>query len=370
MNEITNSKHIPSWNEEAKVVSKEILNLIKSSNHILLHCHPSPDGDSLGSTLAMKMVIEGMGKKVIAIAGDSKLPDGFSHMPGFNTITIKNIFEINLSDFDLFIAQDSASLEMVSRLGPVVFPSTLKTVVIDHHRTNTCYGDINLVIPSLPANCALLTLVFRDWNAVLDPNIARCLLLGMYTDTGGFKYKGVTGEVFEQAAFLCSIDPSIPSSFSSDISSMENSNIAQEIYIAGIGLSKSSISIHEINSKKNSKVKLAISLVSKVNMENIGGIDMENTNCHTIVNLLLSVRDFDIAVSVIQKNDSLFKASFRSKSEIDVGMVAKLLGGGGHKNAAGASISIENASGMDNGEVLKLVRKNIESAVESYLCKD
>lgn len=357
---LQNPKNLTGWNDEARAIAKQILDVIKSSKRILLHCHPSPDPDSLGSTLAMKIVLENMGKIVTAIAGDSVVPQAFSHMPGFETIVQKNINEINLAQFDVFIAQDSGAVDMISKLVPVVFPPSLKVIVIDHHATNTHYGQINLVIPNIPANCALLVALFREWNIAFNQDLARCLYFGIYSDTGGFKYAGISSFVFEAVAFLAGVTPETSKCFVSDISKMENSNTKEAIYLSGLGLSKSAISIDEIKG-----VTLAISLISNVDIQKAGIVRPEDMSSHAIVGVLRSVEEFEIVVCVIEKEPGNYKMSLRIKSDkFDAGAIAKSLGGsgGGHRGAAGASLLVEASTSPDE------IRKKIINTVESYLC--
>src|ERR1035437_6801700 len=107
------------------IVKKEapkILAAIKSANNILLHCHPSPDPDSVGSALAMKFALEQLGKKATVIKGDSVIPQAFMHFPGANDIVQKNFGEVDLKEFDLFISLDAGGLNMISSLRPIIIP--------------------------------------------------------------------------------------------------------------------------------------------------------------------------------------------------------------------------------------------------------
>src|SRR3989344_9571766 len=97
--------------EEVKKAAPLIFNEIKKANSILLHCHPSPDPDSVGSVLAMKFALESLGKKVTVIQGDSEIPQAFMHFPGAGDIVQKSFDEMDLKEFDLFIILDSGSPE-------------------------------------------------------------------------------------------------------------------------------------------------------------------------------------------------------------------------------------------------------------------
>jgi phosphoesterase RecJ-like protein len=104
--------------------SKEAFDFIKESDSILLHLHPKPDPDSIGSALATYHALRSIGKKVTIMAGDTPLPEVFSFLPGFDDIVHKNYFEIDLNDFDLFIILDSGSKQMVSRKEEIVTRQT------------------------------------------------------------------------------------------------------------------------------------------------------------------------------------------------------------------------------------------------------
>src|ERR1035437_3297518 len=192
------------------IVKKEapkIFAAIKAANNILLHCHPSPDPDSVGSALAMKFALESLGKKATVIRGDSEIPQAFMHFPGADSIVPKNFFEVDLKEFDLFIVQDSGSMSMISRRGEIKFPKTLNVIVIDHHATIADFGSINLIEPSYPACCQILFDLFKEWKILITPDIAKNLFIGTYTDTGGFKYEKTAPETLAMAAELTKIAP-------------------------------------------------------------------------------------------------------------------------------------------------------------------
>src|ERR1035437_290287 len=177
------------------IVKKEapkIFAAIKAANNILLHCHPSPDPDSVGSALAMKFALESLGKKATVIRGDSEIPQAFMHFPGADSIVPKNFFEVDLKEFDLFIIQDTGNLDRVSHLGEMKIPSSLPTIVIDHHISNHGFGTlVNLVDVSYPSTSLILFDLFKVWNIRITEDIAGDLFIGAYTDTGGFRYESV-----------------------------------------------------------------------------------------------------------------------------------------------------------------------------------
>ncbi|MDP3962660.1 MAG: bifunctional oligoribonuclease/PAP phosphatase NrnA [bacterium] len=304
-----------------------ILDDIRAADSILLHCHPSPDPDSVGSALAMKFALEQLGKKATLIRGDSEIPKAFMHFPGAGDIVNKNFFEIDISGFDLFIVLDSGQ-SGISRLGGVVFPPTLKIINIDHHRTNPGCGSVNLIDPSYPATCLILFDLFKEWNIKLDENIASNLFIGTYTDTGGFKYEGVSSKTFAAAAELVTHIEDLPRL----ISRMENSNTPGLMIFNGAALSSISVFFDGI---------LAISSVSYSTIE-AKKIPVNDVSAGQVSSFMRSVSDWSIVACAVESAPNSVKLSLRSKdsNKYDVSRLAAELGGGGHKAAAGAILSM------------------------------
>jgi phosphoesterase RecJ-like protein len=301
------------------------IELIKASKNILIHLHPSPDGDSVGSALSMKQALSQLGKAVTVISGDSRPPLLFSMLPGFADIVDQTFVDTDLSKYDLFIAMDSSNVDQISKKGQVVFPEHLKVLVIDHHKSNTQYGTINIVDAALPANCQLLYSLFEEWGIEITPEIAICLLVGIYTDSR-FRYEGTTGKTFEITAKLVDLYPEFHKVFFE----LENNLSAKRVYLMGIALS---------NIKTFNNNKVAIAIVSQKDLQDrqIAKEDIENNE---ISNILRSVTGWELDISLIELEPNVWNASFRTRDadKYDVSKIAVALGGGGHKAAAGARI--------------------------------
>jgi len=319
----------PIVKEKAPLVLAEI----NQASSILLHCHPSPDPDSVGSVLAMKFALEQLGKKVTVIKGDSDIPEAFIHFPGAEDIVKKNFFELDLKDFDLFISLDSGSPDMISRLKPIIFPKALKIVVIDHHRTNTNYGYINLVDPVYPACGQILFDLFKEWGIKLTPEIAKNLFMGMYTDTGGFKYEGTTWRTFYIAKKLTEVAPD----FVALISDMENTNKPDAVFFQGLAFA----SIETVLGGR-----MAISAVSLEQLKS-KNIEPHTVVSHSVSSVMRTVVGWNICASMVETELDKIKISLRTRDALkyDVSKLAVALGGGGHKAAAGVvlNMSLEEA---------------------------
>ena len=314
-------------NNEIVKLAPVILEEIKKAKKILLHLHPRPDGDSVGSSLAMMHVLEGMSKEVVLIKGDSPLPQFLSSLPGFSKIVPNNFFEIDLSEFDLFLIQDSSTIKFVSQLNDVVIPETLKTIIIDHHASNVGFGSTALLVPTYPAVCQILFDLFKEWGVAISADIAKCLFVGMYTDTGGFSYSNTLPSTLRAAGDLAAIAPD----FSKVIFEMNNSNTKGQLIYEGLAL----------NSVRNFLGdRVAISAVSFTDLKK-NNIAVEDTSIN-IANRLKSVPGWEIGISMLEEREGQVKISFRTRDseKYDLTKVASALGGGGHKAASGAVLPL------------------------------
>ncbi|MES2314356.1 MAG: DHH family phosphoesterase [Patescibacteria group bacterium] len=304
--------------EKAPIILAEI----QKARSILLHCHPSPDPDSVCSSLAMKAACEQLGKKVTIIRGDAVvLSDGFARFPGIETIVGKSFTQVDLNEYDLFIALDSASADRVSAKNPPAFPLPIKSINIDHHKSNTFFADINLVDMCTSATFMLYQL-FTIWNIEITHDIAINLFMGMYTDSGGFKYYPIDHRVFQVASALVKIAPD----FVDVIFHMENSQNSQAIYFERLALDSvetflgDNIAMASISFKQIEDHKI---LLDSIHVD--------------IPNKLKSVVGWNVGMMLVEREPDIVKVSMRTRDieRFDVSKLAVALGGGGHRAAAG-----------------------------------
>ena len=314
----------PLIREKAPLILAEI----KKAKSVLLHCHPSPDPDSVGSALAMKFAVEQLGVKATVIKGDSDIPHSFMHFPGAQDIVMKNFHEIDTSEFDLFLCLDTAALDRITLAGPVAFPATMTVVDIDHHPTNPGFGAINLVEPSYPATAQILFDLFKEWGIRITSDIATNLFMGIYTDTGGFKFLNVTPQTFQAATELVALCPD----FSRTIADMENSSTVSDLHFRGIALAA-------LEPVLGGKVGLSAVSLDELKAKNISD---ESVSAGMISSALRTAGEFDVVGALIEAEPRMVRASFRSKdaNRFDVSALAAAFGGGGHRLAAGTLIPL------------------------------
>lgn len=322
---------------------RKIWSEIKKAKKILLCLHPSPDGDSIGSNLALYHILTKMGKKVTLLAGDSSFPNNFSTLPGVGKITPKNFFQIDQNDYDLFVIVDIGSVNQISRYGEVLIDKNLKTIVIDHHASNTKFGNINLLDVKAPAACQIVFDLFEKNKIKISKNMALPLFIGLYTDTGGFKYINTTSKTFLAAAKLTKINPD----YNQAIFEIENNENADRLKFLSLMLS---------SVKTYFSGQIAIASISYESLKE-SALSPDVLNGSEIANMLKSVVGWQVGICMIESQVDSVKINFRTRDAkvFDVSKLAASVGGGGHRSAAGAVINQSLA------KATKILLDNIDS---------
>jgi bifunctional oligoribonuclease and PAP phosphatase NrnA len=307
-------------------VVNQVWQHLQSAKNILLHCHYKADPDSVGSALAFMHALQGLGKNAVVIQGDSAFPPSLKILAGSDQVLPKSWSEIDLSEFDTFVILDSSNLEQITRKIPVVFPPHLKIIVIDHHQNNLLPSELKIVDENIVATAEVVYQLFKHWKVKITPEMAQCLLLAIYDDSGGFKYAKTTSNTFNAASELSSLYPD----FSNMIFEVENDLTPRSIVYLTCAL-------NNIRSYFDGRVSVAVVDNDFISQNAITQEDKEHI---VMSNILISVRNCEIGVTITEMSSGSFDFSFRSRhpDEFDVSAIARSLGGGGHKVAAGATV--------------------------------
>lgn len=319
------SDHSPEFLQTAA----KIFSQISSSHSVLLHLHPSPDADSIGSCLSLLHLLESLEKKVTLIRGDSVPGTGFRSLPGFEKITPLTYPELNLAQIDLFLILDSSSTTNISTLGPVKFPPHLKTVVIDHHPTNEHFAQTNLVIPHYPATSQIIYDLLTVWGQPITANMAVNLFAGIYTDTNGFRTPNTLPSTFRVAAALAALNPDFPRV----LWQLENSNEPEKI--AFISLALSSLEHHF-----NGQFALAAISSSDLERHHIQPFHTDIVRSQ-VADILVSVSGWEISCCMVELEPGKTRAIFRTRDSVHFDLTKIIESthmGGGHKSRAGIVI--------------------------------
>lgn len=285
--------------DKVKQLAPQIWEEIQKAKKVLLHCHPNPDPDSIGSSLALYLMLKNLGKDATIIYGDSIKKSQYEFLPKYNEVVEKNFAEIGPENFDLFISCDSGSFEQISTRPVPKFPSGLKVINIDHHWTNSGYGHINLVDTDSPATAELIYQLMVEWKINITEDTATCLFLGIYTDTGGFKYPKTSPDTFLYASELAKIAPNFPHA----VFLYENSLDEKQLEYLGLTLS----SIGHYFDKK-----VAISANSYEDLQS-HGIKARHTEKMEISNMLKSVVGWDIGIVLTELDPGHCNISMRTR---------------------------------------------------------
>lgn len=301
----------------------EIWEALKKCKKIAISLHKSPDGDSLGSSTAMKYALEKNLQISICLISPDPLPVYLKDLDIAQEVKEnQEICSLNLANFDAIICLDSAGTSMITKHESWRAALAKEAVIvnIDHHATNTLYGDLNLV-DSTKSSCAeVLTEFFKKINLEFDKELAKRLLIGICADTECFRFvsKDSAG-LFKTAAFL--INSGVD--FTKDIINPLFFNQPLE-YKKFQGLILK-------NLKTPAGKNFAYSTVSKEEWKTLG---LEEKDLVGSANLISDIRQVGLIFTLVEQNNEI-TGSLRSRKGVDVSEIAQKLGGGGHKSAAG-----------------------------------
>lgn len=313
----------------------EILEEVKKASSIVILTHETPDGDAIGTALAMKLALEKINKNADVIM--SKYARTFEFLPRCNEI----LTEGKQEKYDLAISVDCATFKRLDN--KEYFENAKRTIVIDHHGSNNMYGDINYVNPVSPACSEVLLGILSYFGVEVDVDMGTCLMTGIITDTGGFQYPATTADTFEYAAELLRKGVNI-----SDICK----KTLQTKTKANFELSK--IVMDRMEILENGKV--AFSYITTKDMEDVNA---EEGDHEGLVNIGRNIEGIEVSIFIRQKeNEEAYKVSMRSGEYVNVSDVCLMFGGGGHPRAAGALVqgNVEEVK----EKLLKEVRKYLK----------
>ena len=291
-------------------IKEEILN----AKDIAILTHETPDGDAIGSSLALYNGIKQLGKDVEVIIPE--YPKIFSFLPGASEIKKEGKTE----RYDLAIALDCSDTKRLKDISGC-FEHANKTINIDHHGSNTMFADFNFVNPVAPACAQILVTVLEYLEAEIDRNIGSCLIAGIITDTGGFKYQGVTAETFEFAASLLNKGVNV-----SDVYRRVFEKIPREAF--------------ELRRVANNRLEFfedgKISFTYTTKQDEID-LNTATGDHEGIVELGRSVEGVEVAI-YLREIEGGYKVSLRSSEYVNVSDICMMFGGGGHPKAAGCNM--------------------------------
>ncbi len=311
-----------------------IVDAIRARDRFVLSSHARPDGDSIGSQLAMLYALRALGKEAVAINADPA-PPPLMAFPGVPEIRIAPVAE---GPFDAALIMECGDL---TRTGVSGFERFF-VINIDHHPGNTGYGQINWFDAGAAACGEMVFDVVKALGVPLSVDIATHIYLAILTDTGSFHYSSISPRTFDicRECLEAGVDPVRVAR------NVYDSNNMGRLKLFGAVLSAMQI---------DPTGRIAIVYLDH-EMARAAGGTYEDTE--GLINLPLTVKEIQAVVFFKQNEGEEYRVSMRSKGSIDIGAVAKEFGGGGHKNAAGCTVT----GAID--ALQKLFVEKIEDAID------
>lgn len=302
----------------------DLMDIFDNNSKFYISSHVNPDGDSIGSMLGLGLGLIKKGKDVIFLKNDT-MPKDYEFLPKFHLI---QELDEPPTKIDVFISLDSSDPDRLGDNKSLLDISDI-TINIDHHVSNTNFGNLNLIYPDASATGEIVYEILKKMQIDIDMEIAENLYTAISTDTGGFKYSNVSGKTHKIISELME-------------TGIETSQININLY-ENMSLERTRLFINalkEVNFYFENRV--AIASVTQSMLENFHA-KWEDTE--GIVSFIRKIKDIEVAVLLKEIEVGEIKASLRSKSYVDVSNLCSKLGGGGHIRAAGCTIysTIEEA---------------------------
>ena len=296
----------------------QIIHELKTAKTVAVAGHMRPDGDCIGSQLAVAYAVKNLGKKV-TVLNEDKMPKKLAFLDPEKILKGPN----NPVEYDSVVVTDCASYERMGEVGESI--SKRRTLInIDHHGSNSRYGDINWIDPSSASSGELIFRLIKQANWKITPPIADCLFTAISTDTGSFQYATTRPSTYQIAAELVKRGANV-------------GRICEEVY-QSYPLSRVKLLKHLYNSfKLIEKKQIAYFWIRKVDYKRAGAVPDESEG---LIDHIRDIEGVKVACLFEEIESEITRISLRSKlPELDVSTIAVSFGGGGHQSAAGVRVT-------------------------------
>lgn len=293
-----------------------IVRALRAADRVLVTGHRSPDGDSVGSVVAVGLVLGHLGKSAV-LYGPDPVPATLRFLPLADAVTDTVAPD---ERFDASVVVDAGDAAL---LGPE-FPPRERSgpvIVLDHHAESRPFGDLVLRRPAAAATGEIVADLARALGVPLDRRLAEALWVSLYTDTGGFRYEGTSAAVLRLGAELIE-------------AGVAPWDMARRLYeehpperVTLLGRALRTLT-------RSPSGRLACLIVTAADLRSAGG---DEALIDGFVNVARGIAGVEVAAQIVE-HGGVCRVSLRSKGRVDVGRLAALLGGGGHRNAAGCRL--------------------------------
>lgn len=294
------------------VTFEKCAEFLHNADNILILMHRSPDGDAVGSGYALAYALRKAGKKVMPVCSDD-IPQKYSY--------ITNDFSVQEFEPEYIVTVDLADTQLFG--DKLIQYKDRVNLCIDHHPSNTGYAEYGIVDANAGACAQIVKKVINAMDIPIDKNIANAIFTGISTDTGCFKYSNAGAESYKMAAEMieCGADGFFINKLMFDTKSRERLEIER--------LALNSLTYHYDG-------KIAVIFITKEMMETSGASDDDTEG---ISGMPRQIEGVVIGITIREKDNGNFRISMRSAGDVDVSAVCAKFSGGGHKAAAGCTVT-------------------------------
>jgi phosphoesterase RecJ-like protein len=297
-----------------------VVDAIRDHDRFVLTTHENPDGDALGSLLAMKLALDQIGKDtVMVLRSDAPLPGEYAFMP---LAELRRRWPEDVAE-RVLLALDCANESRIA--DPEVLGRVPLSINVDHHHDNTRFGELNLVIADASSTGEVLRDLFRELDVTLTPSIAEALYIALVTDTGRFQYTNTTPKALRLAAELVEAGADVHRVFQ---------DVYESVQFAKLKLLARALERAQVYEGG----RIVVSYLLRTDFSDVGAAEPYSEG---IIDFLRAVEGADMAVLIREpprQDGPARRVSLRaSVDELDVSAIARKSGGGGHRQAAGFS---------------------------------
>ncbi|MDG3013917.1 DHH family phosphoesterase [Speluncibacter jeojiensis] len=294
----------------------EAVALLAAATSVTVLCHVHPDADTIGSGLALAIALARRSIPVqVSFPHPHELPESLRSMPGVEHLVAP---EQVAAEVDLLVTVDAGSPDRVGDLAGRM-AGARRTLVIDHHATNTRFGMVNVVDVDAESTTVVIAQILQAWGVPIDAALAHCLYAGLVTDTGSFKWAGARSHRLaadlldtgiDGAAISRTLLDTHPFGWLPMLSAVLGTARLEPDSAGGLGL------VHAV-----------------IRRADVGSLRWEEVE--SVVDIVRTTADAEVAAVLKEQPDGRWSVSLRSKRAFDVAQAARTLGGGGHRFAAG-----------------------------------
>lgn len=296
---------------------------IEDASTVCLACHVGPDGDALGSMLAVAQALRALGRPVMASFGDAfVIPRILRFLPGLDLLTHPADYP---PEPEVMLTFDAASRDRLGSLAPNAGKAR-ELIVLDHHPSNTGFGTTHLVDPSAPATAAIAERLIDRLGVPLTRDIALGLYVGLVTDTGSFKHPVTTPEAHAFAGRLLA-------------TGIRPERVAREVWdrapFGYLPVLSAALARATLDPEAAGGLGMVWTTVTRADRIAYG---LPYDLVEGVIDVVRRTDEAEIAVVFKEDDEGTWQVSTRSKGRVDVGIACVALGGGGHPGAAGFTL--------------------------------